>query len=55
MLTAVTDNSLVDVTFGSVELLGPDRLAGVRDVRKHDIWLLDARSRALGNPASASR
>jgi len=54
-LTAITDNALVDVTFGSVELLGPDRLAGVRDVRKHDIWLLDARSRTLGNPASASR
>ena len=43
-LTAMTDNSLVDVTFANVESFGADRLAGVRDVRKHDIWLLDARS-----------
>jgi hypothetical protein len=55
VLTAITDNALVDVTFGSVELFGPDRLAGVRDVRKHDIWLLDARSAQAGAPASGSR
>ena len=54
-LTAVTDNSLVDVTFANVEPFGTDRLAGVRDVRKHDIWLLDARSRTPGKPAPTSR
>ena len=54
-LTPITDNSLVDVTFANVESLGPDRLAGVRDVRKHDIWLLDARSQATGKTPSASR
>jgi len=55
ILTPITDNALVDVTFGSVELFGSDRLAGVRDVRKHDIWLLDARSAQAGTPASGSR
>jgi Tol biopolymer transport system component len=54
-LTAITDNALVDVTFGSVEPFGADRLAGVRDVRKHDIWLLDARSQTAPRPSPASR
>ena len=54
-LTPITDNSLVDVTFGNVEPFGPDRLAGVRDVRKHDIWLLDARSQDPARPPAGSR
>jgi hypothetical protein len=54
-LTPITDNALVDVTFGNVEPFGPDRLAGVRDVRKHDIWLLDARSQDPARSPAGSR
>jgi dipeptidyl aminopeptidase/acylaminoacyl peptidase len=54
-LRAITDKSLVDVTFANVELVGDDRLVGVRDVRKHDIWLLDARAAQPGTPVPVSR
>lgn len=54
-LRAITDNSQVDVTFANVEPFGADRLVGVRDVRKHDIWLLDARATPAPKAASTPR
>jgi serine/threonine protein kinase len=54
-LRAVTTNTSLDVSFSGVEPLGGDRFVGVRDEKKTDIWLLDARPVAKPPPGAGGR
>lgn len=54
-LRPITDNALTDVTFSNVEPFGSDWLGGVRDVKKLDIWLLDARPAQARNTPGGPR
>jgi hypothetical protein len=38
-LDAITDNTLVGVTFSGLTLAGPGLMLAVRDQRRQDIWL----------------
>jgi hypothetical protein len=54
-LRAVTTNTSLDVSFSGVEPLGNDRFVAVRDEKKTDVWLLDARPVAKTPPGAGGR